>query len=123
MPANVERQAQAGRVQLSIRTDGRRLEVLVQDDGGMPGSAERMPAGYGLAAMQERIYTLGGEYGHLLQRQAGKRDTRQPSHRATGSSFKLTMIRIVIADDHTIMREGLKRILDGADDIEIVGEA
>jgi len=33
------------------------------------------------------------------------------------------MIRIVIADDHTIMREGLKRILDGALDIEIVGEA
>jgi len=33
------------------------------------------------------------------------------------------MIRIVIADDHTIMREGLKRILDGAEDIEVVGEA
>ncbi|MDQ2818887.1 MAG: response regulator transcription factor [Pseudomonadota bacterium] len=33
------------------------------------------------------------------------------------------MIRIAIADDHTIMREGLKRILDGALDIEIVGEA
>src|SRR6476469_4412598 len=33
------------------------------------------------------------------------------------------MIRIVLADDHTIMREGLKRILDGADDIEVVGEA
>src|SRR6478672_12183571 len=33
------------------------------------------------------------------------------------------MIRIVIADDHTIMREGLKRILDGADDIQVVGEA
>ena len=33
------------------------------------------------------------------------------------------MIRIVIADDHTIMREGLKRILDGALDIDIVGEA
>src|SRR5450830_1622890 len=33
------------------------------------------------------------------------------------------MIRIVIADDHTIMREGLKRILDGAVDIDIVGEA
>jgi DNA-binding NarL/FixJ family response regulator len=28
------------------------------------------------------------------------------------------MIRTVIADDHTIMREGLKRILDGAPDIE-----
>ncbi|MGI4849777.1 MAG: response regulator [Janthinobacterium lividum] len=33
------------------------------------------------------------------------------------------MIRIVIADDHTFMREGLKRILDGADDIAVVGEA
>jgi len=33
------------------------------------------------------------------------------------------MIRIVIADDHTIMREGLKRILEGAEDIKVVGEA
>ena len=33
------------------------------------------------------------------------------------------MIRIVIAAAHTIMREGLKRILEGADDIEVVGEA
>lgn len=33
------------------------------------------------------------------------------------------MIRIVIADDHTIMREGLKRIFEGADDISVVGEA
>jgi DNA-binding NarL/FixJ family response regulator len=33
------------------------------------------------------------------------------------------MIRLVIADDHTIMREGLKRILDGAEDVQVVGEA
>ena len=33
------------------------------------------------------------------------------------------MIQLVIADDHTIMREGLKRILEGAEDIEVVGEA
>lgn len=33
------------------------------------------------------------------------------------------MIQLVIADDHTIMREGLKRILGGAEDIEVVGEA
>ena len=33
------------------------------------------------------------------------------------------MIRIVIADDHTIMREGLKRIFDGTNDISVVGEA
>lgn len=33
------------------------------------------------------------------------------------------MIRILIADDHTIMREGLKRILDGIEDIQVVAEA
>ena len=33
------------------------------------------------------------------------------------------MIPILIADDHTIMREGLKRILEGEPDIQIVAEA
>jgi DNA-binding NarL/FixJ family response regulator len=33
------------------------------------------------------------------------------------------MIKILIADDHTIMREGLKRILEGVDDIQVVDEA
>jgi DNA-binding NarL/FixJ family response regulator len=33
------------------------------------------------------------------------------------------MIRVVIADDHTIVREGLRRILLGQEDIEIAGEA
>jgi len=33
------------------------------------------------------------------------------------------MIRILIADDHTIMREGLKRILEGESDIQVVAEA
>lgn len=33
------------------------------------------------------------------------------------------MIRIVIADDHAIVREGLKRIVSSANDLDIVGEA
>lgn len=33
------------------------------------------------------------------------------------------MLRILIADDHTIMREGLKRILDSVEDMKVVGEA
>lgn len=32
-------------------------------------------------------------------------------------------IRLLIADDHTIMREGLKRILEGVNDIDVAGEA
>jgi len=33
------------------------------------------------------------------------------------------MLRIIIADDHTLMREGLKRILESTGDITVVGEA
>ena len=33
------------------------------------------------------------------------------------------MIRVVIADDHTIVREGLKQLLCAAGDLEVVGEA
>jgi len=33
------------------------------------------------------------------------------------------MIRVIIADDHTIVREGLKQLLGAAADLEVVGEA
>ena len=33
------------------------------------------------------------------------------------------MIRIVVADDHTIVREGLKQLLSAAGDLQVVGEA
>jgi DNA-binding NarL/FixJ family response regulator len=33
------------------------------------------------------------------------------------------MIRIVVADDHTIVREGLKQLLAAAGELEVVGEA
>jgi DNA-binding NarL/FixJ family response regulator len=33
------------------------------------------------------------------------------------------MIKIVIADDHTIVREGLRRVVSDVDDIEVIGEA
>jgi DNA-binding NarL/FixJ family response regulator len=35
----------------------------------------------------------------------------------------MTPIRIIIADDHMVVREGLKGILDGQMDFEVVGEA
>lgn len=33
------------------------------------------------------------------------------------------MIKVLIADDHAVFREGLRRILSDADDIDVVGEA
>ena len=33
------------------------------------------------------------------------------------------MIRVLVVDDHAVVRSGLRRVLDAADDIETVGEA
>ena len=35
----------------------------------------------------------------------------------------MAKIRILIADDHAIVREGIKALLNLADDMEVVGEA
>ncbi len=36
---------------------------------------------------------------------------------------KMSKIRIVVADDHTIVREGVRLLLDAQADMEVVGEA
>jgi two-component system, NarL family, nitrate/nitrite response regulator NarL len=33
------------------------------------------------------------------------------------------VVRILVADDHAIFRDGLRKLLEGADDVQIVGEA
>ena len=33
------------------------------------------------------------------------------------------IIRVVLADDHTVVRAGLKAVLGSARDIEVIGEA
>jgi DNA-binding NarL/FixJ family response regulator len=39
------------------------------------------------------------------------------------ASGEIRMIRVVLADDHPIVRDGLKKLLSLEDDIEVVGEA
>src|SRR6476661_1565541 len=34
-----------------------------------------------------------------------------------------TMVRVVIADDHDLFREGLRQLLEGVEDVSVVGEA
>jgi DNA-binding NarL/FixJ family response regulator len=36
---------------------------------------------------------------------------------------RVSTVRVVIADDHSLVRQGLRRYLDMAEDIEVVGEA
>jgi DNA-binding NarL/FixJ family response regulator len=42
---------------------------------------------------------------------------------AAGGADARTRIRVVVVDDHALVREGLLRLLEGEPDIEVVGEA
>jgi two-component system, NarL family, response regulator NreC len=39
------------------------------------------------------------------------------------ASSSSARVRVVLAEDHTIVREGLRALLSGCDDVEVVGEA
>jgi hypothetical protein len=43
--------------------------------------------------------------------------------RRRGSEGRSVTIRVAIADDHSLVRQGLRRYLDMAEGIEVVGEA
>lgn len=58
---NIERHAQANIVKITMSHTDKYLEIIIQDDGvGMPVGSENKTGCFGLIAMQERIYTLGG---------------------------------------------------------------
>jgi DNA-binding NarL/FixJ family response regulator len=42
---------------------------------------------------------------------------------AVGLPFPRSRLRLVLADDHTILRQGLRAILDAEPDLEVIGEA
>ena len=94
--------------------DGR-LRVAVADDGvgfdpDEPGLRSRR---LGLTSMEERARALGGTL----------RSTRAPARARPSRLEVAAMIRVLIADDHAVVRQGLRTFLELQDDIEVVGEA
>jgi PAS domain S-box-containing protein len=58
---NIEKHAHASAVKIALVYTNRRLDLLIEDDGvGMAADSENKPGCYGLIAMQERVFVLGG---------------------------------------------------------------
>ena len=112
---NALRHADASRVDVRLRADDGHLSVAVADDGvgfdpDEPGLRSRR---LGLTSMEERAAGAGRDAEHRVAPRGG--DHRRPRGAA--------MIRVLIADDHAVVREGLRAFLDLQDDIDVVGEA
>ena len=115
---NTLRHARATVAEVTFRYGSDMLEIDVVDDGrGAPGRAGA-EKGFGLIGMRERAALHGGSLEAGPTAHGGYR-----VHALAALGLGAVTIRVVIADDQTLVRAGFRMILDARDDIEVVGEA
>jgi PAS domain S-box-containing protein len=149
---NVVKHARADRASISVQvTPEHELRITVMDQGeGFDPAAtmttEPLSTGYGLFSIRERMAVMGGTltlisaprqgtrvmiaipYRHLVEMTSvAPVSGVQPDSR-TGSTArpiqnKTGVVRVLLVDDHAMVRQGLRSILDSYEDIAIVGEA
>jgi PAS domain S-box-containing protein len=106
--------------------DGAGLRITVSDQGnGFDPKALPVAGpegGFGLFSIRERLQTFGGRLELESAVRKGSRFTiiipQVVAGRAVGGR-----IRLMLADDHAAIREGLARLLGKEHDIEVVGQA
>ncbi len=129
-----------------VQRDGQlHIEVRDQGKGFSPASAPSMK--FGLFSIRERMRALGGTF--EIQSAPGSGTTatltmplttvaqpkRHPETSGPSAASgrqndfmhsalqKSAVIRVLLVDDHAMVRQGLRSVLEGYADIEVVGEA
>ncbi len=116
---NVVRHASAETCRIEFNVSDE-LELEVVDDGC--GMAPRSRAGVGLTSMRERAFELGGSLSIGPGPRGGTRlKARFPS--TLKESLSMNPVRLLVVDDHTLFRDGLRALFGSIDDIDVVGEA
>ncbi len=145
---NVVKHAASPHVQIALRlTQDQNLVIVVTDQGkGFDASqldhASASTTSFGLFSIKERMDALGGSVhinsriGHgtsvtLVCPLTTFQKAGAPLSRSAASDKALTLptmgpttrLRILLADDHAMVRQGIRALLERHDDLEVVGEA
>ncbi len=141
---NVVKHARVNEAQIRVRQCARCICLSVSDRGrGFDPQELQEAAGYGLLSIRERIELLGGRM--KIKSAKGKGSTfritvpageiggtgaaveRRPNARAKVAGCAAgdvgDRLRVLLADDHEIVREGLISLLSEEHTVEVVGEA
>lgn len=138
--ANARRHGQAETITVQLQRAGG-LTLVVTDDGcgfdqsGSLSLGDR-PDGFGLKIMHDRARMIGGELTIVSSPGAGTEVrmrladipdavVSRPAPRAqpSGPATIRQVIRLLIVDDHAMLRESLADLLRHQDDIRVVGQA
>lgn len=115
---NVVRHAQATSVSIFLRQSPNLLHLEIHDNGCGFISGNKQLGGFGLIGMRERVFELGGGYAHSVGKRAGNRS----HHRSSPAAGNPIMISVLIADDHRLVRRGIREILSTGSDMSVIGE-
>ena len=114
-----------GQLHLRVRDDGIGFDVAAIREKAARG------ASLGLLSMEERAVMTGGGLEFTSHSQAGHRSPRVVSVEMADPAVRIgsTMnqpskpIRVILADDHTLVRAGIRALLEKLPGVEVVGEA
>ncbi len=133
---NVAKHAQASKVTVRLGLSDGVVSLEIRDNGQgfrVPGRlSELVRNGHlGVIGMAERAETIGGQLENRVVtwcrcRTSGHGTYTVPRGGNAGGRIggnEMSAIRVVLADDHPVVRSGIRTLLDGADDIQVVGEA
>jgi signal transduction histidine kinase/CheY-like chemotaxis protein len=142
---NAAKHARVGVVQVVLRQiEGKTLQVAVSDNGpGFDPAHMKAPGesgvGFGLLSIRERLALIGGRLeidsapGNgsrfcltaplLHARDAAEPGEARPETPPACPPEEGARIRVLLADDHAVMRQSLALMLSQERDIDVVGEA
>jgi DNA-binding NarL/FixJ family response regulator/signal transduction histidine kinase len=120
---NIVKHAKANNALIKLRLNNALLQITVSDDGiGMTDEQYDSIGqnGFGLFGIRERLKYIGGSM--VIDKLASPGTTvilNIPFNIEQGEK----MVKIIIVDDHKIVRQGLKSLIKNNSDYELVGEA
>lgn len=120
---NALRHANATEISAQLHLGHKSLRLTVQDDGrGFAESAWNHGTALGLPHLREQVEQLSGDF--FVESTPGSGTIialRVPLRAAPDHSAHRA--RVLVVDDHEMMRQGLRHILAATDDLVCVGEA
>lgn len=146
---NAIKHAQVKRIRIVVNSRHRGcLHVAIVDAGGgfnpAHGTEGERLSGFGLLNIRERLEWVGGRLKIVSKPGGGARvafwlpvqtraltdlrQTEQPAQRLAqvdpaGETASLSKIKVLLVDDHAVVREGLREIISADPDMRVVGEA
>ncbi|MED3484572.1 hybrid sensor histidine kinase/response regulator transcription factor [Bacillus toyonensis] len=114
---NAVRHGHSTEITVSLHFEPQQIRLDVQDNGC---GAEEWKDGFGLTAMKERVSQVQGRV--IVYSKKGE-GTLISCVLPKQVQLSNKQIRLCIVDDHSFIRESLHTILDGQEDLQVVGMA